>query len=56
MHNVRSNATFPNLSHDFGISGYKEGRMIVTAGQLGQRNISLKLSNYRGIALRVTAP
>ncbi|EHK25377.1 uncharacterized protein TRIVIDRAFT_85158 [Trichoderma virens Gv29-8] len=55
MNRVRPNITFPGLSDTFGNIVYsKDGRMIIAPEPSRPRITSLKLSNYRSLATRIT--
>ncbi|KAK4066415.1 hypothetical protein Trihar35433_6842 [Trichoderma harzianum] len=55
MNRVRPNTTFPGLSDTFGNIVYsKDGRMIIAPEPSRPRITSLKLSNYRSLATRIT--
>ncbi|PNP44704.1 hypothetical protein TGAMA5MH_03511 [Trichoderma gamsii] len=55
LNRVRPETTFPGLSDTFGNIVYsKDGRMIIAAEPSRQRITSLKLSNYRSLATRIT--
>ncbi|KAL7791278.1 hypothetical protein V8C37DRAFT_403016 [Trichoderma ceciliae] len=55
MNRARPNTTFPGLSDTFGNIVYsKDGRMIIAPEPSRPRITSLKLSNYRSLATRIT--
>ncbi|KAM0255099.1 hypothetical protein ACHAQJ_006103 [Trichoderma viride] len=55
MNRIRPNTTFPGLSDTFGNIVYsKDGRMIIAPEPSRPRITSLKLSNYRSLATRIT--
>lgn len=55
LNKVRPNTTFPGLSDTFGSIVYsKDGRMIIAPEPSRARITSLKLSNYRSLATRIT--
>ncbi|KAM0455318.1 hypothetical protein ACHAPV_000614 [Trichoderma viride] len=55
MNRVRPETTFPGLSDTFGNIVYsKDGRMIIAPEPSRPRITSLKLSNYRSLATRIT--
>ncbi|KAL7901829.1 hypothetical protein HDV63DRAFT_394816 [Trichoderma sp. SZMC 28014] len=55
MNRVRPETTFPGLSETFGNVIYsKDGRMIIAPEPSRPRITSLKLSNYRSLATRIT--
>lgn len=55
MNRVRPETSFPGLSDTFGNIVYsKDGRMIIAPEQSRSRITSLKLSNYRSLATRIT--
>lgn len=55
INRVRPETTFPGLSDTFGNIVYsKDGRMIIAPEPSRPRITSLKLSNYRSLATRIT--
>ncbi|KAL7924089.1 hypothetical protein ACQKWADRAFT_287222 [Trichoderma austrokoningii] len=55
MNKVRPDATFPGLSDSFGNIVYsKDGRMMIAPEPSRPRITSLRLSNYRSLATRIT--